>query len=878
MEYKNNRLNKIGLIIVAILFIMLVCFASLFCIYYSFFKKGAPSADLGYAELYDWKVTYEGEEYNTSLPDSFDISKGQTVVLTSRLPSNIEGSRTIDFFNSLDADLYINGVLRYSYNDNDTVLGGIVKQFHSFIEIGPEDKNGVLTIVSKPGYDDKFSASRVYVGSAYGVLNRIIDENFINFALAISLIMIGAIAVATGVALRIVRKSSMPIIAAGVATLFVSFWLVFGSELFQFMFANHYVGGIVSYMFMLLMGYPIIAYVNQYQKGRYVEFYIIMCTGYEIVTAIFLILHFAGRVNFIKDASGIVVLELLMIVGCMAGLAADFINKRYKEYIASYIGVIVFLTSAILEFIFYIGVQEFHTGVCIMTGTYIWLLLALAQQFLSLYDAERARSKAVNATEAKSAFLANMSHEIRTPMNAILGMDEMIIRESESDKVMKYAGEIKSAGNMLLSIINDILDLSKIETGKAELIVSKFKIYTVINDVLNITRSRATDKGLKYNVNVSKEIPRGFVGDEVRIRQIMLNVISNAIKYTNEGEIGIDVDYKLRDDNEEGKEIVIAVSDTGIGIKEEDKEKLFESFERLELTRNRNIEGTGLGLTITLNYLNMMGGRILVDSEYGVGSVFTIHLPLEVWDATPMGDFTEVIRDSEKEITEYIPTFIASDAKVLIVDDNEMNLDVIDGLLEETQINVDNAMSGEEALSLVSEKQYDVIMIDQMMPGLDGTTTMKKMRDMGINIPIIVLTADAGARTKYLEEGFDDFVAKPVRFKELEEVLARHLPKELQTIPDASYEDKAQSESEGEGSTDNVPSQDGKLEDMSQDKKKVLVINNDPDTLLNLREEIESNYSGTYLRDMDAAKKYLKGHDVDYILLKDLDIIDKANG
>ena len=878
MEYKNNRLNKIGLIITAILFIILVCFATAFYYYYSHYKKGAPSADLGCIELQDWKVSYDGAEYNTSLPDKFDISDGQTVVLTTTLPSNIEGSKMIDFFNSLDADLYINGELRYSYNGNNTILGGIVKQFHNFIELGPQDSNGTLSIVSKQGYDDKFTASRVYVGSAYGVLDRIIEENFISFALSTALIMIGTIAILIGIFLKILRRSRMPIIATGVATLFVGLWLVCSSELFQFMFANHYVGGIVSYMFMLLMGYPIIAYVNQYQKGRYVQFYIIMCIGYEIITAVFLILHFAGRVNFIKDASGVVAIELFMTVGCMAGLVADFVNKRYKEYIASYIGVIAFLASAIIEFILFIAVPDSHTGISIMTGTYIWLLFALAQQFLSLYDAERGRQEAINATEAKSAFLANMSHEIRTPMNAILGMDEMIIRESESDKVMKYAGEIKSAGNMLLSIINDILDLSKIETGKAELIVSKFKIYTVINDVLNITRSRATDKGLKYNVNVSKEIPRGFVGDEVRIRQIMLNVISNAIKYTNEGEIGIDVDYKLRDDNEEGKEIVIAVSDTGIGIKEEDKEKLFESFERLELTRNRNIEGTGLGLTITLNYLNMMGGRILVDSEYGVGSVFTIHLPLEVWDATPMGDFTEVIRDSEKEITEYIPTFIASDAKVLIVDDNEMNLDVIDGLLEETQINVDNAMSGEEALSLVSEKQYDVIMIDQMMPRLDGTTTMKKMRDMGINIPIIVLTADAGARTKYLEEGFDDFVAKPVRFKELEEVLARHLPKELQTTPDASYEDKAQSESEGEGSTDNAPSQDGKLEDMSQDKKRVLVINNDPDTLLKLREEIESNYSGTYLRDVDTAEKYLKGHDVDYILLKDLDIIDKAKG
>ena len=878
MEYKNNRLNKIGLIIAAILFIILVCFATAFYIYYSHYKKGAPSADLGYIELQDWKVSYDGAEYNTSLPDKFDISDGQTVVLTTTLPSNIEGSKMIDFFNSLDADLYINGELRYSYNDNNTIPGGVVKQFHNFIEVGPQDSNGILTIVSKQGYDDTFTASRVYVGSAYGVLDRIINENFINFSLSTALIMIGAIATIIGIVLKIFRRSRMPIIATGVATLFVGLWLVCGSELFQFMFANHYVGGMVSYMFMLLMGYPIIAYVNQYQKGRYVQFYIIMCIGYEIITAVFLILHFAGRVDFIKDASGVVAIELLMTIGCMAGLAADFINKRYKEYIASYIGVIAFLASAIIEFILFIAVPDSHTGISIMTGTYIWLLFALAQQFLSLYDAERGRQEAIIATEAKTAFLANMSHEIRTPMNAILGMDEMIIRESESDKVMKYAGEIKSAGNMLLSIINDILDLSKIETGKAELIVSKFKIYTVINDVINITRSRATDKGLKYNISVSKVIPRGFVGDEVRIRQIMLNVISNAIKYTNEGEIGIDVDYKLRDDGEEGNEIVIAVSDTGIGIKEEDKEKLFESFERLELTRNRNIEGTGLGLTITVNYLNMMGGRILVDSEYGVGSVFTIHLPLEVWDDTPMGDFTEVIRDSEKEVTEYVPTFIASEAKVLIVDDNEMNLDVIDGLLEETQINVDNAMSGEEALSLVREKQYDVIMVDQMMPGLDGTTTMKKMRDMGINIPIIVLTADAGARASYLEEGFDDFVAKPVHFKELEEVLSRHLPKELQTIPDASYEDKAQSEVEAEGNTDSASSQGSKHGDKQQDKKKVLVINNDPDTLLNLREEIESNYSGTYLRDVDTAKKYLKGHDVDYILLKDLDIIDKAKG
>ena len=858
MEYGRDKINKALMIAASIIFIVLVLFVIVFYTYYYRIDKGEPNVDTGYIEIYDWTASYDGKEYKVSLPDTFDISEGKQVILKSTLPSKIEGSKMIDFYNSLDGDVYINGQLRYSYdNISYRILGGIVKQFHSFIEIGPSDENGTVTIVSRGGYNDKFAATRVYVGSSFGLLKRIVDENLLFFIFSVALIMIGTIAIIIGLLLKIFRRSRMPIIATGIATLFVALWLVYSSEMYQIVYGNYYLGGIMSYMLMLFIGYPIIAYVNQYQQGRYARFYVTTCILYQIVSVVFLALHFAGKVNFIKDATGIVVLELLMLVSCMVGLIADFINKRYKEYILSYIGVVVFLAFAILEFILYIAMQERHTGTAIMTGTYIWLLMALAQQFVSLYDAQRARSEAISANEAKSAFLANMSHEIRTPMNSILGMDEMILREAKSRKVIKYASEIKSAGNMLLSIINDILDLSKIETGRAELVTSEFKIYSVIDDVYNITWTRATDKGLTYNINVAPDVPRGFVGDEIRIRQILLNVINNAIKYTDEGSVTVDIEYKLREDGSDGKEIVIAVRDTGIGIKKEDQAKLFESFERLEVTRNKNIEGTGLGLTITLNYLNMMGGRILVDSEYGVGSVFTIYLPLEIWDETPIGDYHEVVRDVEEEITEYVPTFIASDARILIVDDNEMNLDVIDGLLERTEINIDNAMSGDEAISLASKRSYDIIMLDQMMPVRDGTSTMHEMRKLGINVPIIVLTADAGDRNRYIEEGFDDFVAKPVKFQELEDVIARHLPEELRHEPKEA---------------------DKGADDTISDKKKVLVIDDSPDGLKEVRDDIEQYYDGIYLRDVATARKYIKNHNVDYILIKDLDIMEDAKG
>lgn len=344
----------------------------------------------------------------------------------------------------------------------------------------------------------------------------------------------------------------------------------------------------------------------------------------------------------------------------------------------------------------------------------------------------------------------------------------------------------------------------------------------------------------------------------------MLNVINNAIKYTKDGYVEVDIKYDDYNDDLPVKELIVAVKDTGIGIREEDKAEMFQSFSRLEVTRNRNIEGTGLGLTITTKYLDMMHGGLDLESEYGKGSTFTIHIPLDISDAEPIGDIRDAVKSMEV-VKEYIPKVMAPNARLLVVDDNEMNLDVIDGLLLGTKIRVDNAISGADGLELVAKKHYDLIFLDQMMPEMDGTTTMKKMKEMGVEAPIIVLTADAGAKNEYLGEGFNGFVAKPVEGAEIESVLDEYLPDNLKLS-----EDEIRQIVEAE-------KYDEKQDVNPVSKSKILVIDDDPEYLKKTREALEARYDGSYVKDMEKAKKYLSKHEVDYVVFKDLHIIEKED-
>jgi len=399
--------------------------------------------------------------------------------------------------------------------------------------------------------------------------------------------------------------------------------------------------------------------------------------------------------------------------------------------------------------------------------------------------------EARDAAKSKSDFLSNMSHEIRTPLNSVLGMNELILRESKDENIRKYAENVESSGNLLLSLINDILDYSKIESGRMELFPVRYHISSVVNDTVNMLSRKLEQKMLELKINADPNIPGCLMGDEVRIRQILTNIMSNAIKYTDEGTVTLSVGYEQLSDD--CITLILSVKDTGRGIKEEDQGKLFGGFIRVDQVNNRNIEGTGLGLSITAKLVSMMNGSIGVKSIYGVGSEFTVRIPQQVISAEPSGDFcTAAANRSDRP--EYRESFTAPEARILITDDNKSNLMVAEGLLKPTKVKVDCALSGAECIARLRSEKYDAVFLDHMMPEMDGVETLKRIREEGLAIgtPIVALTANAvsGARDMYLEYGFEDYLAKPIVGTGLERLLLKLLPPELVHMTEEETEEK----------------------------------------------------------------------------------------
>ncbi len=404
--------------------------------------------------------------------------------------------------------------------------------------------------------------------------------------------------------------------------------------------------------------------------------------------------------------------------------------------------------------------------------------------------------RAESANRAKSDFLANMSHEIRTPINAVLGMNEMVLREGrraqdlvkdESQEVREalkninvYSNDVESAGHNLLAIVNDILDFSKIEAGRMDLIEAPYQLSSLLNDLSNMILLKAQDKGLEFSIEVDQSLPDELCGDEVRVRQVLINILNNAVKYTERGSVKL----SLRGDVQDDSKIILTavVEDTGIGIKSEDLEKLFVKFGRLEMERNSTVEGTGLGLVITQRLLEMMDGSIDVKSEYGQGSVFTITIPQKVVSEKTLGDFQARFESNVLESGAYRESFRAPEARILIVDDTKINLTVASNLLKNTQLQIDTANSGAEAVDMASKISYDAILMDQRMPEMEGTEALHRIRDLegaaSREAPVICLTADAvvGAKERYLAEGFSDYLTKPIDSHSLEKMLIKHLP------------------------------------------------------------------------------------------------------
>ncbi len=480
-----------------------------------------------------------------------------------------------------------------------------------------------------------------------------------------------------------------------------------------------------------------------------------------------------------------------MIFSCIVGfIFLDYKFSRFQLYLSLiallvvgvFVGVYTGSNQSVIEFAFGGIVLIVANWVIIsMTNIITFQYRKMAEQERSLDDllrvVEAKCDDAQEATRTKSRFLANMSHEIRTPINSIMGMNEMILRESRDKEIIGYANESRTAAESLLSLVNDILDITKIEEGKVSLVETDYRIDSLINDIYNLIRFRAEAKKLELEIIADETLPSVLHGDDVRIKQILTNLLTNAVKYTHEGTVTLEVR------NENNGEIYFSVRDTGIGIKEENIDRLFDAFARFEEVRNRTIEGTGLGLNITVSLLRLLGSELKVTSVYGIGSDFFFTLKQKVVDSAPIGELDLSLRTDEAQ--SYKASFVAPSARILVVDDNEINRKVFINLLKKTRIRIDEAESGLEALVKTAKTKYDVIFMDHMMPEMDGVEAFNILRkskeNLCHNTPVVALTANAvsGAKEQYLSVGFNSFLSKPIDTERLEKALFELLDKNL---------------------------------------------------------------------------------------------------
>ena len=621
----------------------------------------------------------------------------------------------------------------------------------------------------------------MYMGSMNDITNHFYHEYAPSAIVAALMVLIGLFVIGGSIFIRIFYKKQVDLIHLGNSILIAATWLLVESKLRQFIFPSSTAAMLTGFLMIAILPYPFLSYVNSVQNYRYQKIYMTLgiCTIVNYAVVVFL------QIMNIKDFFETMTSSHIIILALIAAMGVTTVLDVIKGYVRDYREVAIGFAGLMLAGVCEIGltyiVDAQINGIALCIGLVLLLVAAGMKTVRDTINIEKEKQMAIDASESKAKFLANMSHEIRTPINTIIGMNEMVIRENQDETIAEYAYSIKSASQMLLSLINDVLDFSKIEAGKLQLVESNYYLGNMFRDITDGIEIRAKQKNLELIIEIDESLPSQLKGDEIRIKQILNNLLSNAVKYTERGSVTFGAKSVH---NENGFCLKLVVKDTGMGIKKEDMEKLFASFQRLELSKNRYIEGTGLGLNISKQLVTLMNGTIEVESEYGKGSCFTVQIPQIVVDNTPIGKsgHAQKYRIPEERKEE---SFIhAPDARVLVVDDNRMNLRVIEALLKRTKIQMDFVMSGLECLEKTRSKKYDLILMDHMMPEPDGIQTLHMLREeqgnSNQNTNVIVLTANAfeGVEEEYRKEGFAGYLSKPIVPEKIEEMLEKYLIQE----------------------------------------------------------------------------------------------------
>ena len=737
----------------------------------------------------EWEQILEnGERIPADVPGTEPVNipaeYGEVVTLSTKLPEEIINGENLCFRPIWqDVEIYIDGELRKSYTTKDTrPFGKNSPMRYIFVELSEEDEGKEL--IYKFSSESKYAGNvqRIRIGDNASIWFQFVVDTGFKTLLSIVLIIMSIFCIIVCLILKVVYKKTLSLIYLAWVVFFCAFWMISESDFRQILFGNISVLSNLTYWCLMMIGFPLMMYINDIQNGRHRKVYILPTVYSVVVFVVSTILQAFDIKQFVQIITFIHVCLITSIVCILLTITIDVFKKQIKDYLFVGIGVYGMLLTAILEMAFY------YTGVTVSLGTILGiglsflLIMAIIKTGQDLFSIEKKKQEAVVARDAQAKFLANMSHEIRTPINVIIGMNEMILRENEVQTVEDYAHNIESASNMLLGLINDVLDFSKIESGQLELVEDNYDFAKLVQDEVLLLKARSAGKPLSTKIEIDSQIPSKLFGDELRIKQVLTNLLSNAVKYTRGGSVTLKAFFKQMD--EENIELGFSVIDTGIGIKKEDLSKLFDSFKRLELDKNRNVQGTGLGLNIAKQLVELMNGKIIVDSVYGEGSNFTILIPQKVIDKKPVEDWQKSLHVNRTKKVPKKALFTAPEAKILIVDDNTVNLTLMKGLLKRTQIQVDTVKSGKESLEITKDKKYDIIFMDHMMPELDGIETLELLRAEADNPNkdgiVIALTANAiaGCKEMYLSYGFNDYFAKPIQADKLEEMLVEYLPKQ----------------------------------------------------------------------------------------------------
>lgn len=730
------------------------------------------------------RIMQDGSYISAELPGKVEAAHGETVQFATTIPENINSGENIAFRPIWqDINIYIDGKLRLHYDTAASrPFGTNSPMRYLFVELSEADrgKELVYECVSYSKYAGDMRES--YIGDRMSIWVYLLEKSGIKTLVAIFLLLLSISCIIVCLILKFVYKRTLPLTYLAWTLFFAAFWMLSEVEFRQIIIKNISLLAPHTYWCLMLIPISLLIYINEIQGGRYKKLYmapLVYSAIILVVTTTFQLLDIAQFVDQLLLIHAGIILAMVSII---VSITIDTIKGRIRDYIAVGIGIYGMLLTAIGEMALYYVGTSLSLGTTLAIGLVFLLIMAIIKTGQDLFLTEKNRQQAISAREAQAKFLANMSHEIRTPINAIIGMNEMILRENEDSAIHDYAHNIQSASNMLLGLVNDVLDFSKIESGQLELVEDTYDLTQLLQDQMLLLRARAGEKPLSIQLNADPGLPSKLYGDELRIKQILTNLLSNAVKYTQQGSVTLKA-YGTRIDDE-NITLSFAIIDTGIGIRKEDLGKLFDSFKRLELNKNRTIQGTGLGLNIAKQLAGLMKGDILVETEYGKGSTFTVSFPQKVMDRMPIGNIEKKITH-RKEDASAGNLFTAPDARILVVDDNAMNLALMKGLLKRTHIQVDLAESGREALQMTVEAKYHVIFMDHMMPDLDGVETLKLLRADAANpnrqTTVVALTANAiaGCRETYLEYGFNDYFSKPVQADKLDELLLKYIPEHL---------------------------------------------------------------------------------------------------